>query len=117
MSEDLPIQDDWVPSSCTLPTVERPLRRAEFDALFAAHVVDVVQPSAGLLRLQLTPEAGVAARASDLAVKETGCCSFFTFELAMTGGEVAMVVTTDPSHVEVLDALAKRAESMAGHSR
>lgn len=28
----------WVPQSCTLPTVEQPLRVAEFDALFATAV-------------------------------------------------------------------------------
>ena len=28
-------EDDWVPAACTLPTTEQPLRRAEFDGLFA----------------------------------------------------------------------------------
>ena len=31
MSENL-LADDWVPDACTLPTLEHPLRRAEFDA-------------------------------------------------------------------------------------
>ena len=30
------IPDDWAPDACTLPTVERPLRVAEFDDLFTA---------------------------------------------------------------------------------
>ncbi|MBB6551859.1 hypothetical protein [Nonomuraea rubra] len=35
----------WVgPSACTLPTVEQPLRVAEFDALFAGAVQGVAPP-------------------------------------------------------------------------
>jgi hypothetical protein len=33
----------WVPQACTLPTVERPLRLAEFNDLFAT-VSDLVIP-------------------------------------------------------------------------
>lgn len=30
----------------------------------------------------------MAAQAADLAVRETGCCSFFTFSLITTGGSL-----------------------------
>ncbi|MEV6153769.1 hypothetical protein AB0L53_25835 [Nonomuraea sp. NPDC052129] len=33
--QDIALGQQWVPSECTLPTAEQPLRVAEFDALFA----------------------------------------------------------------------------------
>src|SRR5437660_8971680 len=35
---ELDVAESWVPQACTLPTVERPLRAAEFAALFAESV-------------------------------------------------------------------------------
>jgi hypothetical protein len=106
--------DDWVPEACTLPTVEQPLRRAEFDDLFTRDVLAVVRESPHRVRLQLRPDDAVAARAAGLAVKETGCCSFFTFELTIGDGEVALRIATSPTHEAVLVALAARAESRLG---
>jgi hypothetical protein len=102
-----------VPQACTLPAAEQPLRLAEFDDLFATAVrsVDRVDPSR--VRLELVPEAAVAARAADLAVRETGCCSFFTFTLNASGGRVALDVTVPAEYVEVLDALTARAAAGA----
>jgi len=57
---------------------EQPLRLAEFDALFAADVTDMRQPSADTALLTLRPEASVATRAADLTVRETACCSLRT---------------------------------------
>ena len=87
-----------------LPTAEQPLRRAEFDDLFADDVLSVTQLSSLELRLELRPHAEVAARAASLAAKETGCCSFFTFALTITEGMVAMTVATEPDHQVVLAA-------------
>ena len=106
--------DDWVPDACTLPTVEQPLRRAEFDSLFAEDVLTVNRESPQRVRLELRADAETAARAAGLAVRETGCCSFFTFELTMTDGRVALVVSTARTHESVLAALAARAESRIG---
>ncbi|MFI7617859.1 hypothetical protein ACIBP6_42235 [Nonomuraea terrae] len=67
MAHDLAFGPEWVPSACTLPTAERPLRVAEFDALFAEVVLTVQRPERERLRLALvlTPDnaarAGVAA--------------------------------------------------------
>lgn len=105
------LEDDWVPSSCTLPTVEQPLRRQEFDDLFARDLGEVVQESPRRVRLQLHPDPAAAARAADLATRETGCCGFFTFRLTVAHGEVALEVETAAGHEEVLAALAARAES------
>lgn len=58
----------------------------------------------------------MAARAASLAAKETGCCSFFRFDLTLTAGKVAMVVTTDEPHETVLAALATSARSKIASS-
>jgi hypothetical protein len=106
-----PVEGSWVPQACTLPTVEQPLRLAEFDELFAAGVrsVDRVEPAR--VRFELAPDAEVAARAAHLMVRETHCCSFFTFTLSATGGRVLWEVTVPAGHVEVLDALTNRVEA------
>lgn len=107
-------EGDWVPAACTLPTVERPLRRAEFDDVFAHDVLSVARESGQLLRLELRADPDVAARAAVLAARETGCCSFFTFELTLTEGRVTLRISAGSAHVSVLDALADRAASRLG---
>ncbi|WP_238383333.1 MULTISPECIES: hypothetical protein [unclassified Nocardioides] len=114
MSLNLMADDDWVPEACTLPTIEQPLRREEFDDLFAQDVISVAHESAQEVRLELRADADVAARAAGLAAKETGCCSFFTFELIITDGKVSLVISTGPAHEPVLAALRARAESRIG---
>jgi len=103
-----------VPPACTLPTADQPLRIAEFDALFAADVTDVQQPSTNTALLTLRPDASVAARAADLAVREAGCCSFFEFTLTATGGQLAMQIRTPAVQIDVLDALVDWARRAAG---
>jgi hypothetical protein len=112
-TSELNVTDSWVPQSCTLPTVEQPLRAAEFDAVFAEAVRQVERPSPDRLRLELEPTAEVAGRVADLAVRETGCCSFFTFTLTATAGALHLDITVIPGHVDVLDALATQAASAA----
>ncbi len=103
----------WVPQACTLPTVEQPLRIAEFDDLFATglHGLERVAPT----RLQLRLAAGVEATARDLTARETNCCSFFTFDYAPGAvGELLLDVTVPDAYVAVLDALAVRAAAGLG---
>jgi hypothetical protein len=109
--------DDWVPAACTLPTVDQPLRRAEFDDLFANDVLTVDQISPAEVRFELRADPEVAGRAASLAARETGCCSFFTFDLTITDGRLAMVVSTAPEHAPVLAALTARAQAKAGGPR
>ncbi len=96
-----------MPSACTLPTAEQPLREAEFDALFAS-AAGVTRPSPGELRIAFPVSAELAATAASLAVRETRCCSFFTFTLTVAAGELTLGVSVGEPHVEVLDALAAR---------
>lgn len=96
-------------AACTLPTAERPLRVAEFDELFRTAVRSVERTDPVRLRLALAPDAATAARVADLAVRETGCCSFFMFTLEMSRGQVVLEVAVPSEQVGVLDALATRA--------
>ncbi|MFJ5989333.1 hypothetical protein [Lentzea sp. NPDC092896] len=105
--------DPWASAACTLPIAERPLRVAEFDDLFSTSVGAVHRHHATALRLDLEPSADVAAQAANLTVRETGCCSFFTFSLVATGGELRLDICVPEEHTEVLEALASRASRLA----
>ncbi len=100
----------WAPSACTLPTAERPLRVAEFDALFASALRDMrrAEPT----RLELEIDAAAEARVRDLAARESDCCSFFTFDFTPgRPGRMTFGVTVPATHVDVLDAVAERASA------
>jgi hypothetical protein len=104
----------WAPDECTLPTVERPLRAAEFDTLFASDVTGAIRTSGSTVVFALTPDPAVAARVAELVARETSCCSFFTFTLTATDGRLSLAVTVPASHQPVLDALVERAQTHVG---
>jgi hypothetical protein len=97
----------WVPEACTLPTVERPLRLAEFDHLFATALLGQQRIAPTRLRWRLDPAAQQSAR--DLTARESSCCSFFAFTFSGTGDELRLDVDVPAEQVAVLDALAGRA--------
>lgn len=101
----------WIPQACTLPTAEQPLRVAEFDQLFATTLRGVERPAPTRLALRLDGTARLPAQ--ELADRETGCCSFFTFTFGGTD-EVLVEIAVPAAHVDVLDALAERAKAAAG---
>lgn len=103
------MDETWVPATCTLPTVERPTRVAEFDSLLGTAVRGVDRIAETRLRLELEPSPEVAGQAAQLAAKETGCCSFFTFTLTADGAGVRLDVAVPDGQTDVLDALAARA--------
>ncbi|KQV75284.1 arsenate reductase [Aeromicrobium sp. Root344] len=103
-------QLNWVPSTCTLPTVDRPLREAEFDDFFASDVLGVDELPEGV-RVALRTNPEVVARAATLAAREANCCSFFSFDLSIADGRTTMQVSATPEHAEVLAAVAVRARS------
>ncbi|MFF2087258.1 hypothetical protein ACFVVM_26090 [Nocardia sp. NPDC058176] len=112
----LPVSEDWVPDACTLPTVARPIRVAEFDRFFAESVRTAHRTSPTRLDLRLAEDAEAAAR--DLAARESGCCSFFTFDFDTTDTATVMRVDVPVTYVEVLDAFAARVDTaMAADSR
>lgn len=103
----------WVPDSCTLPTVEQPLRIAEFDGLFADALRAVERTDPTTARLILDDDA--ADRALDLAARETSCCTFFGFSVELAEpGRISFLVTVPAARITVLDALVGRAADIAG---
>ncbi|MCG7607885.1 MULTISPECIES: hypothetical protein [Mycobacterium] len=100
----------WGPESCSLPTGEQPARVAEFDRLFADSVLRSARLSA--TRLDLVLPSAAEATARDLADREAGCCSFFTFDFAGAGTDVVMSISVPQAQVEVLDALTDRVDAV-----
>ena len=97
----------WVPEACTLPTVERPLRREEFDGLFASALTAQERPSPTVLRWTLDPTVEPTVR--ELTQREIACCSFFSFDFTVAGDSLRVDVLVPPAQIKVLDALAARA--------
>ena len=111
----VPLLDpSWVPDACTLPTVEQPLRAKQFDDLFRESTTAVHRIDERLARVELRPDPVVAARAAELVMRETQCCSFFGFALSAGGGVLTLEVRVPAGQVAVLDALVDRARTAAG---
>src|SRR5262245_28439789 len=99
------IPEDWAPDACTLPTVERPVRVAEFDQFFTAvRRFDRTEPT----RLRLVIPASAEADARDLSGHESQCCSFFAFDFEPDGDDVVMYIGVPLNQIDVLDALEAR---------
>ncbi|MFC0007541.1 hypothetical protein [Micromonospora siamensis] len=99
--------ETWVPGSCALPTVDRPLRMAEFDDLFATALRGQARPAPAALIWDFAPKA--AARVRELIERESACCRFFVFTVSASAATVRVEVAVPEAHVDVLDALAGRA--------
>nr|WP_121827749.1 hypothetical protein [Streptomyces sp. S1] len=104
----------WVPQSCTLPTEERPLRVAEWDGLFSERLTAASRPRPLRLRLDLAGGPGVEEHVRDLAGREGGCCSFFTFTVTPGKDLIGLDIEVDQEHAAVLDALAARTTTAGG---
>lgn len=102
----------WAPAACTLPTVERPLREQEFHRFFRDRLRSVRRPDGTIAVLELA--AGSAELAQDLARRETGCCSFFSFDVREENARVVLSIEVPPLNVPVLDALIDSAAGVAG---
>jgi hypothetical protein len=106
-----------VPDACTLPTVEHPMRLAEFDALFSTAVRQVESVTSTHARMRLTGPVGLTATVRDLTARETECCSFFTFTIrpqrAGDGEALLLDVEVPDRYADVLASLADRARTVA----
>jgi len=100
-------------TACTLPTSERPVRLAEFDDLFAT-ALRRVERGGPEVRMHLSGPTGLRDRVRDLTDRESSCCSFFAFALTGTDGDVVLSISVPPARREILEALARRAEELAG---
>ena len=97
------MDETWAPDTCTLPTAERPFRVAEFDQLFADHLRGANRVDPRTLELILDPESRPTVE--DLTARETQCCSFFTFTLTETPGDLHLRIAVPPTQTAVLDGL------------
>lgn len=104
-----------MPDACTLPTMQQPIRIAEFDRFFADAVRHIRRPAPARLDLVLTAEAEPTAR--DLAERESSCCSLFTFDVDTADGEPTMTVGVPVAYVDVLDGFAARVRIAVGGAR
>jgi hypothetical protein len=102
----------WVPKACMLPTEEQPLRVAEFDALFATATGPPERLGPTRLRVHLPGGQDNAARARDLIARETGCCSFFSFDLRPSATDIELDVEVPEEHVAVLDVMQRRVHEL-----
>lgn len=98
--------------ACTMPTTDRPLRLAEFDALFAEAVRSVAYEG-NLVRLHLSGPAGLRDRVRDLAERETACCSFFSFVIDGEPDDLMLEISAPPEQRNILKGLARRAVEMS----
>ena len=110
---ELPVR---VAEACTLPTVERPARSAEWGSIFR-QVLATESFGAQRGRLTFPQDAALETRARELASKETACCSFFTFDFGAgvdAAGALTMTldVSVPPSQSAVLDAFLGWAEGV-----
>ncbi len=105
-------------SACTLPTAERPTRLAEFDQFFADSVQATHRADPTRLELTLTADADAEPVGRDLAARESACCSFYTFTFQSTPAGTVMWIDVPTAYIEVLDAMAARAQTaVAGAGR
>ena len=98
--------------ACTLPTVERPLRLAEFDTLFRDSVV-AVERDGLTTRLRLAGSPGLHARVTDLTSRESSCCSFFDFAIDGDDDGLALSIRVPAARRDILDALSDRAAKLS----
>ncbi len=96
-------------ASCTLDPAGRQARAAEFGRLFGSAILRTDRPEPTRLRLELEPTASIAAQAAELAVAETACCLFFTFNMQVAAQRLILDIEVPPAHREALDALAAAA--------
>ena len=101
----------WVPQACTLPTVDQPLRAAEFDELFATAIRPAERIGLTELRIHLPAGEETVSTVRELVAREMGCCSVFSFEVRQVPGETELDVRVPESQTAVLDMMDRRAES------
>jgi hypothetical protein len=101
--------------ACTLPTARRPTRVAEFDAFLADSLIAADRPARTRLELRLRGDAEPLGR--DLAARESACCAFFTFTFASGPDGPVMGIEVPVAHLDVLDALAQRADTVVAEAR
>jgi hypothetical protein len=105
------MDDLMATSACTLPTVERPLRLAEFDALFS--LATSVEYDGSTARLHFSGPPTLRDEVVELTARESQCCSFFAFSVEGTDSEVDLGIGASTEHEPLVAALVARAEELS----
>lgn len=111
-TSEAPTSGSWVETaslSCSLPTAAKPLRLAEFDALFSTEITAVARASTTTAKFTLRPDPELAARVAKLSSREAQCCSFFEFTLTMTAERLEWTLRVPDAHTDIVDAVIDRA--------
>ncbi len=95
-----------------MPTALRPLRLAEFDALFTESARSV-ELDGDVVRMRLAGSAGLRARVRELVEREKACCSFFTFLVEGHDGDLTLQISVPPERRDILTALVDRATELS----
>lgn len=91
------------------------MRVAEFDALFAASLLEVRRHDADTrVRLVLAGDETLPGRVQGLVDAESSCCSFFDFSVTEGGGEVLLDIAVPAAYGDVLAGLVARAAAALG---
>jgi hypothetical protein len=106
------VEDLLTTEACTMPTLERPARLAELDALFAASARRVTGDGQQV-RIHLEGDSTLHERVCDLAERESACCSFFTFGIHRADDGVMLDIAVPEERHEILEALADRVERLS----
>ena len=101
-----------IPDACRLPTAERPIRLAEFDALLTDSLRGVDRDSPTHLTLHLHGHEDIEAVTRDLAAREAECCSFFDFTVAGDGRNAVLGIGVPLQHASILDSLQARSRAL-----
>jgi hypothetical protein len=110
-----PLSTECTPDACTLPVAERPLRVAEFDALFRDSLRAIERVDDARMRMRLSGDDTLLPALTDLTARETECCSFFRFTITELGdGVLELEIAVSPPHVDVLHGLTGLAARAAG---
>ncbi len=100
-------------AGCTLAAADMPARGGAFRALFAEGLLArEATPSTSLWTFRWSAE--LEARARTRAAAESGCCSFFAFDLERRGDELRWTTRVPPSGeaaLAMLDRIAAEASS------
>ena len=98
--------------ACTLPAAERPVRLGEFARLFVT-ATSTTRHDPTHLTVYFDEIEGLADKVSDLAARESSCCSFFDFAVESADDQVLLDITVTDVHADVLDALEALAKEPA----
>jgi hypothetical protein len=87
------------------------MRVAEFDHLFATAVRPADRLALTGLRVHLPADEETGSTARDLIARETGCCTFLSFDVVPFATETAQEIRVPDSRTAALEALHQRAEA------